>query len=110
VKRFGDLCENYTECVAREAELRERGEVLDLTSFLPHRRNNSAVLLCFSLVEYILGIDLEEEVYENEVFMDAYWAACDHVCWANVSPNPCYVQVAKVFCLTIFLLLGYLFI
>ncbi|KIM39995.1 hypothetical protein M413DRAFT_415200 [Hebeloma cylindrosporum] len=83
VKRFGELCESYTECVAREAELRERGEVLDLASFLPLRRNNSAVLLCFSLAEYILGIDLEEDVYQNEVFMEAYWAACDHVCWAN---------------------------
>lgn len=109
MKRFGDLCEGYTECVAREAELRERGEVLDLTSFLPHRRNNSAALLCFSLAEYILGIDLEDEIYENEVFMDAYWAACDHVCWANVSPNP-RLYITKAFRLTIFLFLGYLFI
>ena len=95
--------------MAREAELRERGEVLDLTSFLPHRRNNSAVPLCFSLVEYILGIDLEEEVYENEVFMDAYWAACDYVCWANVSPNPHYQLKHFVFGL-ISSLLGYLLI
>jgi len=94
VKCFGDPCEGYTECVAREARLRERGEVLDLTSFLSHHRNNRAALLCFSLVEYILGIDLEDEIYENEVFMDAYWAACDHVCWANVSPNPRYITKA----------------
>ncbi|KDR78905.1 hypothetical protein GALMADRAFT_1278404 [Galerina marginata CBS 339.88] len=82
-KRFETLCERYTECVAVEAELRERNEVADLATFIPLRRYNSAVLLCFSLVEYILGIDLEDEVYEDETFMKAYWAACDHVCWAN---------------------------
>ncbi|KAF8968015.1 isoprenoid synthase domain-containing protein [Flammula alnicola] len=83
VKRWEDLCVAYTTCVAREAELRERQEVLDLESFIPLRRNNSAVLLCFSLVEHILGIDLDDEVYEDENFLNAYWAACDHVCWAN---------------------------
>lgn len=83
-RRFIDLCESYTDAVAIEAELRERGEVLDVKSFIPLRRNNSAVLLCFSLVEYILGIDLDDEVYEDATFMDAYWAACDYVCWSNV--------------------------
>jgi hypothetical protein len=83
-QRFSDLCEQYTQCVAREAELRERGEVLDLESFIPLRRNNSAVLLCFALAEYILGIDLDDGVYEDSAFRDAYWAACDFVCWANV--------------------------
>ncbi|KIK10094.1 hypothetical protein K443DRAFT_126876 [Laccaria amethystina LaAM-08-1] len=82
-QRFSDLCEQYTQCVAREAELRERGEVLDLESFIPLRRNNSAVLLCFALAEYILGIDLDDGVYEDSAFRDAYWAACDFVCWAN---------------------------
>ena len=83
-RRFFDLCETYTQCVGREAELREKGEVLEIEEFIPHRRHNSAVMLCFALVEYILGIDLEDEIYEDPTFMDAYWAACDYVCWANV--------------------------
>ncbi|KAF9000618.1 isoprenoid synthase domain-containing protein [Cyathus striatus] len=82
-RRFVELCEAYTNCVGREAELREQGKVLDLTSFIPLRRNNSAVLLCFSLVEYILGIDLPDKAYEDSDFMDAYWAAADFVCWSN---------------------------
>jgi len=41
-------------------------------------------MLCFALVEYILGVDLEDKVYEDTTFMDAYWAACDYVCWSNV--------------------------
>ncbi|PPR02613.1 hypothetical protein CVT24_002184 [Panaeolus cyanescens] len=82
-RRFIQLCEDYTNCVGTEAELRERGEVLDTKNFTPLRRHNSAILLCFSLVEYILGIDLDDEIYENEAFSEAYWAAADHVCWAN---------------------------
>lgn len=89
VRRFAALSEDYTECVAHEAELRERGEVLTLDEFIPLRRNNSAVLLCYSLVEYILGIDLPDEVFEDEDFADAYWAAADMVCWSNVRLQPC---------------------
>jgi hypothetical protein len=64
--------------------LREEGEVLSLGEYMPLRRNNSAVLLCFSLVEYILGIDLSDDVFEDPDFSEAYWTACDFVCWANV--------------------------
>jgi hypothetical protein len=84
VRRFAALSEEYTECVAQEAELRERGEVLSLDEFIPLRRNNSAVLLCYSLVEYILGIDLPDDVFEDKDFAGAYWAAADFVCWSNV--------------------------
>ncbi|TFK40242.1 isoprenoid synthase domain-containing protein [Crucibulum laeve] len=82
-RRFVHLCEEYTKCVGKEAELREQGQVLDIKSFIPLRRNNSAVLLCFCLVEYILGIDLPDTVYDDPIFMNAYWAAVDLVCWSN---------------------------
>jgi hypothetical protein len=82
-RRFFDLCETYTQCVGREAELRERGEVLGLEEYIPLRRHNSAVMLCFALVEYTLGINLDDKIYEDNTFMDAYWAACDYVCWSN---------------------------
>jgi Terpene synthase family 2, C-terminal metal binding len=85
IRRFAELCDSYTDCVAKEAELRERGEVLGLEDFIALRRQNSAVLLCYSLVEYILGIDLPDSVFDDPGFSKAYWAACDFVCWANVS-------------------------
>lgn len=85
IRRFAELCDSYTDCVAKEAELRERGEVLGLEDFIALRRQNSAVLLCYSLVEYILGIDLPDFVFDDPGFSKAYWAACDFVCWANVS-------------------------
>ena len=78
-------CEAYVNAVAREAELRERGEVLDVASFEPLRRENSAIRLCFGLFEFALGIDLPDEVFEDEAFMNLYWAGADMVCWANVS-------------------------
>ena len=70
--------------VGKEAELRERGEVLGLEEFILHRRQNSAIMTCFALAEYVLGIDLDDDVYEDPIFLDAYLAACDYVCWSNV--------------------------
>ena len=71
-----------------EAELRERGEVIDMKAFEALRRENSAIRLCFGLFEFVLGVDLPDFVFANEAFMDIYWAAADMVCWANVClPN-----------------------
>lgn len=84
-RRFLKHCDDYIECVSREAELREQGEVLDLASFIDLRRENSAIRLCFGLFEYVLGLDLPQEVFDDPTFMEAYWAAADMVCWANVS-------------------------
>jgi hypothetical protein len=84
VRRFLKHCENYISSVAREAELRERGEVLDIDSFTALRRENSAIRLCFGLFEYVLGIDLPQKVFEEPTFLDIYWTAADMVCWANV--------------------------
>ena len=83
--RFLENCKNYVDAVGREAELRERGRVLNLESFMPLRRENSAVRLCFSLIEYVLGINLPDEVFEDPNFVKAYFAGVDLVCWANVS-------------------------
>lgn len=76
---------DYCAAVVTEAELRERGEVLDIDSFIALRRENSAVRLCFSLIESCCGTDLPTEVFEDATFMEIYWAAVDHVCWTNVS-------------------------
>lgn len=84
-RRFLKHCEDYVNAVAREAELRERGEVLDMQSFILLRRENSAVRLCFSLIEYASGIDLPDEIYDDETFMTAYMAGTDLVCWSNVT-------------------------
>ncbi|KAG6850710.1 hypothetical protein H0H93_009868 [Arthromyces matolae] len=81
--RFLKNWETYCACVVTEAELREEGKVLDVDDFVALRRENSAVRLCFSLIEYCFGIDLPDEVFEDPTFMEVYWSACDLVCWAN---------------------------
>jgi hypothetical protein len=84
LRRFLNRCTSYVDAISKEAQLRERGEVLDLSSFIRLRRENSAVRLCFGLFEYVLGVDLPDEVFDDPCFMSLYWAACDCVCWANV--------------------------
>ncbi|KAJ7593438.1 isoprenoid synthase domain-containing protein [Mycena floridula] len=84
LRRFIKHCEDYVNGVAREAELREQGQVLaSVESFMPLRRENSAVRLCFSLIEYAMGIDLPDKVYQDPTFNKAYLASVDLVCWAN---------------------------
>ncbi|KAL6302458.1 terpenoid synthase [Sparassis latifolia] len=81
--RFLKLCKGYIDAVIVEAELREREEVLDLQSYLPLRRANSAVPFCFGLFDYALGIDLPDEAYEHPIFKRMLTAAIDMVCWSN---------------------------
>nr|BDI63091.1 sesquiterpene synthase [Auriscalpium vulgare] len=81
--RFLRHSEDYINCVALEAEYRERGEVLDMEAFKHLRRENSAIRLCFGLFEFSLGIDLPDEVFQETTFSSIYWAAADMVCWAN---------------------------
>lgn len=83
-RRFLEHCENYIEAVSKEAEYRERDEVLDMEQYEKLRRENSAVRLCFMLAMYALDIDLPDEVFEDPTFETIYFAACDLVCWANV--------------------------
>ena len=83
-KRFTGLCKNYIEAVAKEAELRERNEILDFETYKHLRRENSAVRLCYCLIEQAFGIDLPDEVFEDPVFKRMYFAAVDMVGWSNV--------------------------
>jgi len=84
-RRFLEHCEDYIEAISKEAEYRERDEVLDVERYETLRRENSAVRLCFMLAMYALDIDLPDKVFEDSAFMTVYFAACDLVCWANVS-------------------------
>ncbi|KAI0065942.1 terpenoid synthase [Artomyces pyxidatus] len=81
--RFVERCQDYIECVVQEADLRQRGEILDLDSYLVLRRENSAVRVCFALIPYVLGIDLPEEVYQDVMVQKIYMGCVDMVCWAN---------------------------
>jgi hypothetical protein len=83
-RRFLKHCEDYIEAVSKEAEYRERDEVLDMERYEALRRENSAVRLCFMLAMYSLDIDIPDEVFEDPAFKTIYFSAVDLVCWANV--------------------------
>lgn len=74
----------YIEAVSKEAELRERREILSVAEYLPLRRDNSAVRLCFGLLEFVLGIDLPDKVFADDIFMSLHFTAIDMICWSNV--------------------------
>lgn len=78
-------CANYIHAVSQEAELRNKEHVLNVGSYMSLRRENSAVQVCFGLFEYVHGIDLPNEVFEDPVFMRLYWQGIDMVCLSNVS-------------------------
>jgi len=82
-RRFIDNFCSYVEIVGKEAELREKNEVLDIPSYVTFRRETSAVRPCFDLVEYCLGLDLPRYVHDDPVFNGGYNAAMDLICWAN---------------------------
>nr|A0A5Q0QSI8.1 RecName: Full=Sesquiterpene synthase Agr5; AltName: Full=Terpene cyclase Agr5; Flags: Precursor [Cyclocybe aegerita]QGA30881.1 sesquiterpene synthase Agr5 [Cyclocybe aegerita] len=82
-RRFIDNFCNYVEVVGREAELREKNEVLDIPNYVTFRRETSAVRTCFDLVEYCLDLDLPQYVHDDPVFISGYNAGMDLVFWAN---------------------------
>jgi len=82
-RRFIDNMCSYVETVGKEAELREKNEVLDIPGYVALRRETGAVRPCFDLVEYCLGLDLPAYVHDDPVFNSGYNAAMDLVSWAN---------------------------
>lgn len=93
-RRFFLHWKYYLDGTSKEAELRERKEVLNLTDFTPLRRENSALRVVFELAEYALGLDIPDEVFENEFFQSIYFAAIDMVCWSNVCLVHCVVIIS----------------
>ncbi|KAJ7741769.1 isoprenoid synthase domain-containing protein [Mycena maculata] len=82
-RRFIDNFCTYVKIVGTEALLREKNEVLDISSYVGFRRETSAVRTCFDLVEYCAGLDLPQYVHEDPVFIGGYNAAMDLVFWTN---------------------------
>ncbi|KAF9654287.1 terpenoid synthase [Thelephora ganbajun] len=62
-QRFVDTFDHYLDATVREAENREHGTVLGLKDFMELRRGNSGVEVAFAVIECILLIDLQPEVF-----------------------------------------------
>ena len=73
------------KALPKELELRESNEVLSLEEYTLVRRENCALRVGFTHIEYALGIELPDEVYENSVFNEMYLAVLDMSWLSNVS-------------------------
>ncbi|KAF8901445.1 isoprenoid synthase domain-containing protein [Mucidula mucida] len=82
-RRFLEHLCSYARTVGKEAELRERDEILDIRGYIALRREIGGVKSCFDLVEYCLDINLPQEIYEDPVFVSGYNAAMDQITWSN---------------------------
>jgi hypothetical protein len=63
---------------------------------VPLRRENSAVRCCFTFIEYNLGIELPDAVFDNPIFQSVYFAAVDMVCWTNVRTSAAFLTMNKI--------------
>lgn len=61
----------------KELEVRESKEVLSIEEYTLIRRDSCALRMAFTHIEYALGIELPDGVYENPVFNELYLAALD---------------------------------
>ena len=84
-KRFIDTFDHYLDATVREAENRERGTVLTLGDYLELRRGNSGAYTAHALVECILSIDLQPEVFNHPALWNLTKIAGDMLFIANVS-------------------------
>lgn len=84
-RRFLQHMKDYLDATAREAELREEDLVADLDTYTRLRRNNSGVLYCFDMIEYILDFEVPDAMFNQAAFTKMHLAAADMVTYANVS-------------------------
>lgn len=86
-ERFIDTFDHYLDATVREAENREDGTILGLADFMELRRGNSGVEVAFALIECILSIDLQPEVFDDPAFSRLRKLAGNMLFAANVSPS-----------------------
>ena len=84
-QRFTDTFDQYLDATVREAENREQGTVLGLEDFMELRRGNSGVEVAFTLIECILSIDLQPEVFDHPTLSSLRRLAGNMLFAANVS-------------------------
>ena len=81
IDTFGE----YLDATAHEAENRERGTILGVKDYIDLRRGNSGLYPMFAVIESILGINPEPEVFDQLVLSNLTRTAVDLAMIANVS-------------------------
>ncbi|KAF9783463.1 isoprenoid synthase domain-containing protein, partial [Thelephora terrestris] len=82
-QRFIDTFDHYLEATVREAQNREEGIILSLSDFMELRRGNSGVYPAYAIIECILSIDLQPEVFNHPALWNLTKIAGDMLFIAN---------------------------
>ena len=88
-QRFIDTFDHYLDATVREAENREQGTILALSDYIELRRGNSGAYAAWALLECVLLIDLQPEVFNHPALWNLTRIAGDMLFTANVSPSSC---------------------
>jgi hypothetical protein len=83
-QRFIDTFDHYLDATVSEAENREQGTVLGLNDYLELRRGNSGVYPAYAVIECILSVDLQPEVFNHPALWNLTKIAGDMLFTANV--------------------------
>ena len=75
----------FFKAVTIQARDRASGDIPDLEDYIAFRRDTSACMPCWALIEYANGLDLPDEVMEHPLIQSLDEATNDLVSWSNVS-------------------------
>ncbi|MCO5548385.1 hypothetical protein L7F22_001842 [Adiantum nelumboides] len=78
-----DGMRDYLNGVALQAHYRGNGIIPAVDEYTSVRRASSLVGVCFILLEYAHGIELDEETLQNERIQQLFDAGVDHVSFTN---------------------------
>ncbi|MGH3972302.1 MAG: terpene synthase family protein [Pseudonocardiaceae bacterium] len=67
----------------RDIQLREGGTPLPLADYIALRRDASAVLTCFDVIEICVHTVLSDQVYHSSIFQEIVLAGADLFSWIN---------------------------
>ena len=87
-RRFVQHHADYVNSVVREAECRTGKIQMDFDEFVTFRRLTSGARCVYVVMEFALGIDLPDEVFDNEAFQRMHSAAEDLIGLSNVRIFP----------------------
>ncbi|MCO5598344.1 hypothetical protein L7F22_052438 [Adiantum nelumboides] len=83
VALFTSAMEDYFQAVVVQATYRKANRLPDIDTYTEIRRHASFILPCFVLVEYALGIELDDATYSNASIQEFRTAALDYMCLCN---------------------------
>eukprot|EP00250_Pteridium_aquilinum_P003553 c13860_g1_i1 orf=1-531(+) len=81
--RFISTMADYFEGVKTQAAFRKANQLPNLGAYMEIRRKASFLLAAFVLVEYALGVELDEASYANPLITELRIGAMDFICMCN---------------------------